>query len=809
MTAFLLILIGALFAALLRLQRRVRRLEQRIDAARPTSAATEPEKAPAAPRRVQPQRETAPKLPKSPRPRFNFETLIGGRLPIWIGGTALVFAGFFLVRYTVEIGLLGPGVRTALAGLFALALIAASEASHRLALFREDPRVGQALSGAGVASAYATLYMAAALYHLVAPLSAFIVMLAITALALFLALRHGPPTAIMALVGGFAAPLVAGFDAAGLAPLLVYLALMIAALFGLAIRRGWAWLALAACAAGFAWANFLLFMLADNRMAGVGAFVVLLAIGASVSLPQGGSLPVWVRIAPLVAGLAQLILFAPALDFDLLAWALYLTLAAAAVALAWRDACYLPGVSAALLLVLLLTAAALIHAERSITPYAVAVATVLFAVPGHLHARRHRQWALVALGGTALPITTLYAFADGLFTPAIWAALFLVAALACAARSVHDHDRTGQRDPGLIGGAALAAALFVLGTTQLLGFAWAGVPLAIAMDALAAWAHRTGDGDVAKLPALAFLASLFCAFVPLSGFSDLIARSIMGELLPYPMLPSLGAVARALAVPSATAIAIALADRRQFARFRAATLTAAITLALLALYAFAKQPFAIATTTRFEAVGFLERAIITQACLGAGWALLRSGRAASLGRTLLLLGALRFVWFDCLIANPALVAQWVGPLPLFNLAVADAGLTALWFWTLPPGITTRRTAALVTILAILAAVRQAAHGAFLTGPIGIGENWGYSAALLALALGWLWRGIAAGRHDLRLFGLALLTIVTLKVFLIDASALEGVLRILSFLGLGLALIGIGWAYGRFLAGPQPAAVPDA
>jgi len=46
------------------------------------------------------------------------------------------------------------------------------------------------------------------------------------------------------------------------------------------------------------------------------------------------------------------------------------------------------------------------------------------------------------------------------------------------------------------------------------------------------------------------------------------------------------------------------------------------------------------------------------------------------------------------------------------------------------------------------------------------------------------------------------------VFLVDAAALEGVLRILSFLGLGLALIAIGWAYGRFMKVPvSPEAAP--
>ena len=37
-----------------------------------------------------------------------------------------------------------------------------------------------------------------------------------------------------------------------------------------------------------------------------------------------------------------------------------------------------------------------------------------------------------------------------------------------------------------------------------------------------------------------------------------------------------------------------------------------------------------------------------------------------------------------------------------------------------------------------------------------------------------------------------------KVFLIDAARLEGVWRILSFLGLGIALIGIGRLYGPLL-----------
>ena len=41
----------------------------------------------------------------------------------------------------------------------------------------------------------------------------------------------------------------------------------------------------------------------------------------------------------------------------------------------------------------------------------------------------------------------------------------------------------------------------------------------------------------------------------------------------------------------------------------------------------------------------------------------------------------------------------------------------------------------------------------------------------------------------------------MRVLRLDAAALDGALRILSFLALGMVLIGISWAYTRFLARP--------
>jgi uncharacterized membrane protein len=59
-------------------------------------------------------------------------------------------------------------------------------------------------------------------------------------------------------------------------------------------------------------------------------------------------------------------------------------------------------------------------------------------------------------------------------------------------------------------------------------------------------------------------------------------------------------------------------------------------------------------------------------------------------------------------------------------------------------------------------------------------------------------GVRFGSQVLRVASAALISIAVLKVFLFDMSELEGVLRALSFIGLGGVLIGIGLFYQRLL-----------
>jgi uncharacterized membrane protein len=85
----------------------------------------------------------------------------------------------------------------------------------------------------------------------------------------------------------------------------------------------------------------------------------------------------------------------------------------------------------------------------------------------------------------------------------------------------------------------------------------------------------------------------------------------------------------------------------------------------------------------------------------------------------------------------------------------------------------------------------------------LGVDWTRTAQL-AISLVWtlcgallLIGGIVRSYQPVRLAALGLLGLTVIKVFLFDLSSLDAPLRILSFGGLGLALIFISWLYSRF------------
>src|SRR4029077_16884215 len=72
-----------------------------------------PAEPPSPPEPTSPPPASVPPSPPSPSPqqRIGFEEKFGPRWVVWVGGVALALGGIFLVRYTIQQGLIGPGVR--------------------------------------------------------------------------------------------------------------------------------------------------------------------------------------------------------------------------------------------------------------------------------------------------------------------------------------------------------------------------------------------------------------------------------------------------------------------------------------------------------------------------------------------------------------------------------------------------------------------------------------------------------------------------------------------------------------------------
>src|SRR4051812_34451219 len=196
--------------------------------------------------------------PPLPAPAPGFEERLGTRWVVWIGGLTLALGGFFMVRYSIEAGLIGPGVRVMLGGAFALALLFAGEWTRRkesISAIEATPiaNIPAILTAAGTAVAFATVYAAYALYEFLVPATAFVLLGIVAMCTLAAALLHGPALAGLGVVGAFATPVLVSSDKPDFWGLYVYLAIVTAAAFGLARIRLSRWLAVTTIAFALLW----------------------------------------------------------------------------------------------------------------------------------------------------------------------------------------------------------------------------------------------------------------------------------------------------------------------------------------------------------------------------------------------------------------------------------------------------------------------------------------------------------------------------------------------------------------------------
>jgi uncharacterized membrane protein len=173
-------------------------------------------------------------------PTISLEEFLGTRIFVWIGGVALILAGAYFVKYSIDSGLLSPAARIGMGTVTALSFLGAGEFMRLRSL-----RVAQGLSAAGIGNLFGIILAATKLYQFLPDVVGFLLLAATAGGAVVLSLRQGPIVAVLGLIGGFATPALVGSGDSHPAFLFGYLLLLQMGLLSVARIRQWLGIAIA------------------------------------------------------------------------------------------------------------------------------------------------------------------------------------------------------------------------------------------------------------------------------------------------------------------------------------------------------------------------------------------------------------------------------------------------------------------------------------------------------------------------------------------------------------------------------------
>jgi uncharacterized membrane protein len=858
------------------LQARLDRLETARTAGVATPAATPPPMpsqeveatlAPAAPTEIKPSDEpdliipasevplaaggparddaTAAPPPLPPPPiEPGFEERIGTRWVVWVGGLTLALGGFFLVRYSIDAGLIGPEVRVTLGGLFALALLAVGEWTRRresIAQIEALPiaNIPAMLTAAGTAVAFATVYAAYALYEFLGPASAFILLGLVALGTLAAALLHGPALAGLGIAAAFVTPVLVSSNAPNYWALYIYLAVVTAAAFALARVRLWRWLAVTTIVLAFLWTlpclDCGLSMVAPHAFHVIAGFVLaaLIVVCGFMFGPDSGNDEIEpISSASLAVYLLGAMLIVLGSFHDDLALTAFACLVAGSLVVAWRApaATGTVGAAAAMLFVvfaewavrgnpdmLVLPGGALpgmgpSPIGESVTSHLVtaAIFAVGFGAAGYLSQGRSTNATVPVVWSGA-----------GVFTPlgllvALYARIAhldrsmpfaILAVLLAAAFGAATEMLTRREERPSLG---VSIALFATGTLGALALAltfaldkgW--LTIALALTSLG----TTWIAEQRPIPFLRTLAAILAGIVVARIGYD--PRIVGDEVGTTPIFNWLlwGYGVPALSFWGAGYLMRKRGDDAPLRTVEAAAILFTVLLAFLEIRHAVNRGDMLAVPSLAEAG--LDVCVALAMAIGLERLRLRSySLVHNAGAVLLTIFAGLTAVFGLLILENPMLSDVELRGSVINLLLLAYAFPAVLMLLLSYAVAGRRSVAYANTIAagalvfalsyVTLEIRRLYHGPSLIGGItGDAEQYTYSIAWLAFGVILLGIGIIVQSERARLASAAVIALTIGKAFLVDMSALTGVYRALSFICLGLVLVAIGWLYQKIL-----------
>ena len=782
------------------------------------------------------QKPAAPKKAKPATPSFIttlFEKLRTGfeqNWMTWIGAIALAFGGIFLAKYSLEAGLLSPLTRLSLGGVFGLSLIAVASYLHYKRIIFEgfNNYIPAALASGGFITCFALTLLAYSSYSMISPTAAFIVLAIIAISASAMALKLGPLLAVLGIISAYSVPIWVNTGSNNLLALFMYVGFvsLSASLVAQKVQRAWLWYLLWAGHIGWYLVGFLITQLKSNTPWLFATFALLSIVGL-IALPRLGlklksiehrphSLKRLVKVLPdhllLLAFIVPLI-FTMSISYYTLQWQAIGVLSIGLLLLLvlknsrwdlWQ------GLSLVIAILMIISAeqmnslSAFFDDGLFIFKSEYGLGLLLgfgFMAYGLYFGKKHIKrlaFHISAAFSVFVMIGTLYSLIpnSALSTAyPLWAfVLFVVAAILikCA-----QHNTTlFQRFTYWVG----ANANITLAITMLLSDS--GLTIALAIQVLL----------------ISVLIKRFNVPMPHWPIKVLVAALLL-RLTLAPWTPSYDALTlfglhwSIIVYPLCTALFFTAAKCYKSSQLKVWLEGAA--LHCLALFITTETSYQlVGHYPQFDSLSFYEQILLTCNWLALGCVYLHRARiAGSLAKLYqiaggVLAGGAGFISVKTLLDdNPLLISIYIGELPVFNwlflLWLVPAGLT-IWLYSLIKPINAKvapfvlGVAGLLGLIAINSFIRQYWQGPYIYLSKGASnaELYSYSIIWLILGAGTVILGHLKNQLLIQKIGLGLLAAVIVKVFLIDMANLTGLLKALSFIGLGLSLVGLSWLFQK-------------
>jgi len=751
----------------------------------------------------------------------------------WLGGISVGLAGIFMVKYSINMGLLGPKAQITMALLTGIGLhITADWLRRRQG--SSDP-VFASLAGGASITLYAALLAALHVYQLINPTWVFVALAVVSLMTMVLAILHGPMLAMIGLVGAYVVPLLVSTGSGNIFAAMIY-SLIISGAGLLLIRyvsKSWLWWGVVAGALGwwllsltstqpeafrgiylaiFAWMllaipNFdwllqdkakPLFQLADNKSINTATgmismnqlVMVLIVIAWATSIYWQGLSAIhfglWALLVVIcfAANQRQGLWALPWLSLGL-QWLAWLVLA---FNVQWQSTSY-PNIALS------------VEQQHSFLIY-TALMTVLYSVLagwqwvklGFSHAR-----SSLALLSPLVWLALAYLCVNGISQSLPWSIATLLAGLGYGffAALRLERDNKDEMVLWLTLSTHLAYTLAVA-----IYFREASLSLALAAQVLSlTWLMKRY-----QLAWLEWMVKVALAVVILRlTFNPWLldyASDMHWTIWTY---------------GGATVFAL-LASRQCQAGSHLRAWLEATTLHLFVL--------TLGTELRYwlyDGNVFAHDYSLVEASINASlWAALgmtyqyRAKVSHSLNtfyqicsKTLLLMAVASY-GVVALIHNPWWSGELIATTPVFNILLLAYGAPVIWallvaYYHQPQyRQLALRFAGLALMLFVALEIRQLWQGGNLSLDkfTDDGELYTYSVVWMLMAIAGVLLGTQWRIKDLYKASMALLTLVIAKIFLVDMSGLDGLWRVAAFMGLGLSLLGLAWLYKRMQGGGQ-------